>query len=148
MSNLRSAISALAAEFADGVLRALHKAPLSELTGLGTAPSAAPRRGRGRPRSTAVVAPPPPPAAAAKKTGTRLAAARPGARRTTQDFEKLAAAIVSVVGEAGGKGLRSEQIQKALGLAKKDVVRPIQIALENRQLRKKGQRRGTTYFAS
>lgn len=138
MSNLRTTISALAAQFTDGVLRALHNASLSELTGLDAAKAAPARRER-------VAAAP---AESASKRGGRLPTARPGARRTAKDFEKLAAAIVSVVGEAGAKGLRSEQIQKALGLAKKDVVRPIQIALDNKQLKKKGQRRGTTYFAA
>jgi len=137
MSNLRTTITALAAQFTDGVLRALHNASLSELTGLGAAKAPA-RRER-------VAAAPSEPSS---KRGGRLPTARPGARRTAKDFEKLAAAIVSVVGEAGAKGLRSEQIQKALGLAKKDVVRPIQIALDNKQLKKKGQRRGTTYFAA
>lgn len=140
MSNLRAAINALAAEFADGVLRALHSASLSDLTALG-AGGAAPGRRPGRPAAAAE------PEASGKRGG-RLPKARPGARRTAKDFEQLAAAIVSVVGEAGAKGLRSEQIQKALGLAKKDVVRPIQIALDNKQLKKKGQRRGTTYFAA
>lgn len=138
MSNLRSTITALTAKFADGVLRALHSAPLSELTALGGAgPSR--RTGDSAKRATGDGAGP--------KRG-RLPTARPGARRNAKDFEKLAAAIVSVVGEAGATGLRSEQIQKALGLTKKDVVRPIQIALSTKQLKKKGQRRGTTYFAS
>ncbi len=138
MSNLRATINALASEFADGVLRALQHASLSDLTALGA--GAAPARRPGRPAASE--------AAKASKRGGRLPTARAGARRNAKDFETLAAAIVSVVGESGGKGLRSEQIQKALGLAKKDVVRPIQIALENKQLRKKGQRRGTTYFAA
>lgn len=127
MSNLRATIAALASQFADGVLRAVQGAPLSELSSLQKAAPAAARR-----------APAP----------GRLPKARPGARRNAQDFEKLAAAIVSVVAEAGTKGLRSEQIQKTLGLAKKDVVRPIQLALDTRQLKKRGQRRGTTYFAA
>jgi len=134
MSNLRATISALANQFADGVLRAVQAASLSELSSLQRSAPTPARRGPAPSRSTS--------------PATRLPKATPGARRSARDFEKLAAAIVSVVAEAGAKGLRSEQIQRALGLAKKDVVRPIQLALDSKQLKKKGQRRGTTYFAA
>ncbi len=44
-------------------------------------------------------------------------------------------------------GLRSEQLQKALGLDKKEITGPLNEALASKKIRKTGQRRSTTYFA-
>jgi hypothetical protein len=44
-------------------------------------------------------------------------------------------------------GLRSEQLQKELGLPKPAVVRAVNRALASGAIRKTGQRRGTRYFA-
>ncbi len=44
-------------------------------------------------------------------------------------------------------GLRSEQLQKALKLDKKEITRPLEQALGEKKITKKGQKRSTTYFA-
>ena len=56
-------------------------------------------------------------------------------------------AVVGVL-RSSKDGLRSEQIQQALGLSKKDLVRPIQLALSSKAIKKKGERRATSYFAA
>lgn len=42
--------------------------------------------------------------------------------------------------------MRSEDIQKALGLSKKDVTRPLQLAIATKAIKKKGVKRATRYF--
>ena len=44
-------------------------------------------------------------------------------------------------------GMRSEELQKALGLDKKTITRPLTMALAEKMIRKSGQKRSTTYFA-
>ena len=44
-------------------------------------------------------------------------------------------------------GMRSEQLQRALRLDKKEITGPINEALAAKKISKKGQRRATTYFA-
>jgi hypothetical protein len=45
------------------------------------------------------------------------------------------------------KGLRSEELQNALKLSKKEIVGPLNQALAAKKVTKKGQKRATTYFA-
>jgi len=45
------------------------------------------------------------------------------------------------------KGLRAEQIRAELGIAKKEWVRPLGLALDSKKLTKKGEKRSTTYFS-
>lgn len=47
-----------------------------------------------------------------------------------------------------GKGLRAEEIRKALSLDVREVPRVLKEGLKTRVLRARGQRRATTYFAS
>lgn len=44
-------------------------------------------------------------------------------------------------------GLRAEQIQKDLGLSRKDLPRPMSQALAKNLVRKKGEKRATKYYA-
>jgi Fic family protein len=135
-TKLQSAISQLASSFATEVLNAIRGASLEEILGAqGSAPrgaAAAPAR-RGRPAKT-VAAP------AKKARGGRLPRRSP---------EQLSSAIEQIVGllKKNKEGLRSEQIQAQLGLAKNEVTRPLVKGLEDGVLKKKGQKRSTTYFA-
>lgn len=135
MSQLRRTIADLAEAFASSVLKALHGASLNDLASL-SGGSGAPRRGPGRPRKEESAA-----------AGPKLRRVKKGGRRSAKDLQGTIDAIVSVLGKSK-EGMRSEQIQKALSLSKKDVTRPLQIALAKKSIRKKGQKRATTYFAA
>jgi hypothetical protein len=140
--SLKNTISRLAETFASEILAALRTASLDDLTALaggggGGGAAAAGRRRPGRPAKAAAA-----PAAA----GSKVPRVKKGGRRSAGDIEKVATAIVGAV-KGAKAGLRSEQIQKALGLSKKDTQRPIAWALEKKLLRKTGEKRGTTYFA-
>ncbi len=86
------------------------------------------------------------PAASALKATPRLARARAGERRTAADFEKITTAVVELL-KKHPDGLRAEQIQKELGLSRKDLPRPMSHALAKNLVRKKGEKRATKYFA-
>jgi hypothetical protein len=47
-----------------------------------------------------------------------------------------------------GKGLRSEQIQKSLGLDKRELPRVLRTGIAKKALKSKGQKRATIYFAA
>lgn len=137
MSTLRSTISLLAEDFVSQILAALRGASLQDLSAVSEAPS---RQAVHAPRSV------PTTTAAASQRPTRLAKARLGARRTAADFEKITAAVVELL-KKHPDGLRAEQIQKELGLGRKDLPRPMAQALAANLVRKKGEKRATKYFA-
>jgi hypothetical protein len=80
--------------------------------------------------------------AAPKKTGKRGRLKR----RTEVDIQKTLDQIVTVL-HKNRDGLRSEQIQEALGLDKRELPAPLAIGLQRGAIRKTGQKRATTYFA-
>jgi hypothetical protein len=45
-----------------------------------------------------------------------------------------------------GKGIRGEQLRKELGIAKNQWMKPLEMALASKKLRKTGEKRATTYF--
>jgi hypothetical protein len=45
-------------------------------------------------------------------------------------------------------GLRAEQIRAGLGVGAQDLPRPIAAALKGKRVKKQGQKRATTYFAT
>ncbi len=94
-----------------------------------------------------------PKAKASAKAGPKAAAAPAGSkrrgRRPRRSAEQIKATLTTVLGLLKkSPGLRSEQIQKTLKLAKKDLVGPIAAGLEAGNLKKKGERRATAYFAA
>jgi hypothetical protein len=125
--SLQKKIGDLASQFALGIVNLLQDQPLSMLTGgasggiVSTAEAPAPRRAR------------------------RAAAASAGGRRSPEQMAELIQQIVDAV-RSNAEGLRSEQIQEKTGLAKREVVRPLQLALKQGFLRKTGEKRSTTYF--
>ena len=132
MTNLRTTLSQLANEFANGVLRAIRGASLEEiLAESGQGGSA--KRGR-------------PPAVAAHADPAVRGRRRRRGRRSAKDIAGVVQDIVDLLG-SHPEGLRAEQIRHALGLDAKDLPRPIGEALSSRKIVKQGQKRATTYFA-
>jgi hypothetical protein len=146
MPTLNSQIQELAQRFAAGVLAAIRSASLEEILGSGGArasgASSPSRRGPGRPRKEPAPAPTKGPTRTpAKKTkGGRLP------RRSASDIQHVIGLITAELGRHK-EGLRSEQLQKALKLDKKEITGPLSLALSEKRISKKGQKRSTTYFA-
>jgi hypothetical protein len=55
---------------------------------------------------------------------------------------------VTALKGTNGKGLRSEQIQKSLGLDKRELPRVLKTGIANKAIRSKGQKRATVYYAA
>jgi hypothetical protein len=144
MPTLQTQIAALASTFASSVLAAIRSSSLQEILSEGGHGAPA-KRGPGRPKTvqngTAKSAPVAAPKAAPKGKGGRLA------RRSAEEIEKVVGLVVGTLGKHK-EGLRSEQLQKALGLSKQEIVGPLTQALAAKKITKKGQRRSTTYFLS
>jgi hypothetical protein len=68
-----------------------------------------------------------------------------GAKRTAADLDQLGTQFVSFV--AKHPGLRIEQINKELGTSTKDLALPIRKLIAEGQIKTKGKKRSTTYFA-
>lgn len=131
---LEAAIAEFATQFAKQVVALIGNAQVSELVAIASggkvhAPVAAPAR-RGAP---AVVAAKPAPRAAK------------GGRRTSESILAELDRIVGALKET--PGLRSEELQKKLGIAAKDIERPISIGLAKGLLKKTGEKRATRYSA-
>ena len=127
--SLKKTIESMAEAFADGLLRALRDASLEEIL------TASDVRAAVSPRTNAVSA---------------SKAPRPRAgRRVRRSPKQIANVMVSVVSALKGakEGLSSEELQKALSVDKKTIVRPITEALAAKVIRKTGQKRATRYFA-
>jgi hypothetical protein len=138
VSSLRSSLQDLAAKFYQDVLAAIRGASLEELLREEAGGGRAPRPSRA-PRVPAARAPAARPSA--RKAG-RLA------RRSQADIDKTLALVVTALKATKGKGLRSEQIQKALDLDKRELPRVLRTGVAKKALRSKGQKRATIYFAA
>ena len=144
MSNtsLQSALHDLASNFADAVLTAVRSASLQEL--LAGSSAVEPRRSPGRPRGSAATKSAPTTARASapvRKPAGRLR------RRTPEEIAKSLAQVVALV-KTKDTGLRSEEIQKALKLDKREVPRILHEGLRGKKLKKKGEKRATVYSAA
>jgi hypothetical protein len=128
--SLRATLNDLAASFANHVLAAIRAASLQDLHAEGGAGSGR----RGRPRGAAKASRP------ARSSSGRLARRSPA---------EIAAVIDKVRGLLRGKksGLRSEEIQAALKLDRRELPRVLLTGLKSKKLRKVGQKRATHYFA-
>ncbi len=67
------------------------------------------------------------------------------ARRSMKDIERTLGVIV---GSLKGGPMRSEQIQKALGLDKRELPRVLKHGLATKKLKAKGEKRATLYSAA
>jgi hypothetical protein len=132
-NTLRTTIADLATTFAIAVTRAIRGASLDDILAM-TGAEAPARPGPGRPRGPAAARP--------KKTkGARLA------RRSPEDIEKALELVVALL-KSTKNGLRSEQIQKHLGVQKEELPRVLKEGLATKALKSKGQKRSTTYIAA
>ena len=123
-------------KFASQLMAALKTASLSDLASE-AASQAGGKRGPGRPAKGAAAKAPS--AGPVGKGGKRR-------RRSAADLAETVESIVKLL-KTNTKGLRAEQIRAKLGLARKEIPRPIAAALEAKKITKKGQKRATTYFA-
>ena len=127
-SSLRSTLDSLAQSFANGVLAAIRGASLDDLL----AESGGAQRAPGRPRGSST----------AKTKSGRLA------RRSDDDIAKVLDTVVKVVKATKGKGMRSEEIRKQLGLDVREVPRVLKAGLKSKKLKAKGHKRATVYTAA
>jgi hypothetical protein len=67
-------------------------------------------------------------------------------RRSANELSKVGDEVVKLL-VANKKGMRVEEINKALGTTTRELMRPIQKLLTLGKIRKTGERRATTYFA-
>jgi hypothetical protein len=136
-SKLRGTIVQLASDFAEGVLEALRNVSLEDLLAEAAAPGARSRPASARARTaepTKVSKP------AKPGRGRRLA------RRSPADIAHVVDRVVALLAQHP-KGLRSEEIQAKLGLAAKEMPRPLADALAAHRITRQGQKRATTYLA-
>jgi energy-converting hydrogenase A subunit M len=130
MSSLRRSLESLAASFANDLVRAIQGSSLEELR---SEVAGASTRGGAAASST--------PKAAKRAKSGRLS------RRSAGD---IAAALEKIVGvlKKHQDGMRAEQIRKALHMQAKEMPRVLSEGLGKKKLKKKGQKRATTYFAT
>lgn len=138
MSSLRTQIEHLASQFVTGVLAAMRKAPLEEILDQS-----------GGARRTAVRAPDAAAAPAAKAPRGKAAKRGKGGRLARRSPGQLSKVLEQIVGllQKSPAGLRAEQIRDQLGLLSKELPRPLADGLKAGRLKKKGEKRATTYFA-
>jgi hypothetical protein len=146
MPNLKSQLEILAENLTRGVLDAIRGASLEELLAEGgrldKRSVAAPAAARKGSRSAAVEPAP-------KANGGVRKGGAPGgrlARRSPSEIEHVVGLVVAKLREHK-TGMRSEQLQAALKLSKKEISRPLSEGLAKGRITKKGEKRATTYFA-
>jgi hypothetical protein len=129
-NSLEQHVQALAAKFAQDVLAALQGASLSDIAAL----------------AGSKVLPSSP---LADDTGARSEAKTGGkrARRSAEDLGRTVDKLVRAL-EKAPEGLRAEALRVELGLAAKDMPRPLALALAEKRIKKRGAKRATTYFAA
>jgi len=125
-TSLRSQLEELASTFTDGVLAAIRTASIEDLLAESQGGRHA-RGGGGQPDPL--------------RKGGRLV------RRTQEQIEAMLAKVIAAVRATGGKGLRSEEIRKTLGLDVREVPRVLKEGLRTRKLKAKGRKRATVYSA-
>ena len=144
MSKLEQTIQSIVARAANdiaSVVRAGIQEEINHLIGAGAAPPAAVKRGPGRPKKQAAekAAPAPKPVKAAKpsKKGGRRSS-----EQVTADNDKLLAFIKA------HPEMRSEAIQKAIGMNKPNVASGLQTLRDSGKIKMKGIKRAATYTAA
>jgi len=140
MATLHDTINALASDFAHQLLAALRGASLEEIISE-TSAGHVRRRGPGRrPAQLAGGGGEIPTPIRGKRKAGRLA------RRSAEDIAKTVAKIVAVV-KAHKKGINAEGIKAALKVDRRELPKPLAMALKTKKIHKKGRKRATMYFA-
>lgn len=124
--SLHTTINELASRFAHDLLAALRGAPLDEIIAeTGTTHT---KRTRATPGFVA----------ASRQSGKRL-------RQTAADLNATVAKIVALVATEK-EGTNAETIRARLKLQRKELPKPIAMALKSKKIRKRGQKRATIYL--
>ncbi len=123
-------VDAFVADLTDLIRQSAVEAVRETLEG-----SAPARRALRAPRASAAAAPARSPRPA-KRGGGRI-------RRTAADLDELCKTILDYLGSNPASGV--EQIAAGTGIPSAELKRPIVQLLENKSIKKKGQRRGTKY---
>jgi hypothetical protein len=137
-TNLKSTIEELANEFALSIIGALRAASIDEISSV--------IGGDGRRSRTGALALESFASAGKSALGTRGKGHRLG-RRSVADIGRMVDNIVALL-ERHPDGMRAEQIRDQLRCEAKELPRPLADGLREGRLRKTGQKRATTYFAS
>lgn len=143
MSTLRTQIHSLASKLAEDLLDAVRSLPLEELVrplSWDDAIAAAYRRG---PTLRELVAP-----STADVAGIAHKTQRTSrhARRSQRSIDAESAKLVQLVSQHPN-GLLAEELRKKSGLSRRALFTPLTHALASGGLKKKGEKRKTTYFA-
>jgi len=132
-NSLEQHVQALAAKFAQDVLAALQGASLSDIAALAGSKAVSSSRAADDIDDTG--------SRAKGKTGGKRA------RRTAEDLGRTVDKLVRAL-EKAPEGLRAEALRVELGLAAKEMPRPLALALAEKRIKKRGEKRATTYFAA
>ncbi len=131
----------------DTLIRQAAVAAVADALGVGASSSgaqlASPAKAR-RDRKPNAAAPTAAPASARPARGAKSKGKR--IRRSSNELDAVAASIQDYISKNGGQG--AEQIKKALKLDKSGWMLPLKKLMDERRVTSKGQKRGTTYFAS
>jgi hypothetical protein len=133
-------INALVQNFANELALVMRRAALDEVharLSLAIGETAPKRRGPGRPRSTVSKG-----VVRLKGSGKR---GRPG-KFTPEQLEQHGAAILALLKKT--PGARSEQLSTAMKMDAATLRIPLKALLAAKQIKVKGQKRGTTYFVA
>jgi hypothetical protein len=130
---LHATINDLAAQFAHDLLRTFRAASLQDImaeTSAGHVRGPGPRAhgGEGPVRFRG------------KRKGKRLA------RRSAADIGNIVEKIIAIV-KASKKGINAEGLKAALKIERRELPRPLDMALKSKRIHKRGKKRATTYFA-
>ena len=129
---IRARVEQFASELAELIRESAMETVSAALAG------ARPSPGRGGRRAAA--------AAAVRAVGRGRAASREkGAKRPPDEIERLTGRLLDYV--KGNPGQRIEQIADGMGTSTKELNLPAKKLIAGKQLRTKGQKRATQYFA-
>ncbi len=128
-NNLQSTIATLAASFAADLVRALRSMSLDEILAESRASASPATRAKRSTKDT--------------KARGRSSGATVESIVSAVTVEALVAAL-----KQHKNGLRAEHLRKALGVAKPAMASAVAKALASKKIKKKGQRRTTTYFTA
>jgi hypothetical protein len=130
---IRARVEQFASELADLIRESAMETVSAALTG------ARPSPGRGGRRAAAAVA-------VVRSAGRGRAASREkGAKRPPDEIERLTGRLLDYV--KGNPGQRIEQIADGMGTSTKELNLPAKKLISGKQLKTKGQKRATQYFA-
>jgi hypothetical protein len=130
---IRARVEQFASELAELIRESAMETVSAALAG------ARPSAGRGGRRSAAV------PVVRASAGRGRAASREKGAKRPPDEIERLTSRLLDYV--KGNGGQRIEQIADGMGTSTKELNLPAKKLIAGKQLKTKGQKRATQYFA-